>query len=107
MTRSSALKLAAAVLAIAVVACSDTTAPSVNCKGSLEVDIHTTKFGSDTAVSCVFPPPDTVYTPPDTIFTPPDTIYTPPDTVYLPPDTTGTGRCHPAHPRHPHDKDCS
>ena len=50
-----------------LVACSEPTAPTVECQGTLEVTVTVTRFGADTAVVCAFPtdstpppqPPDT------------------------------------------------
>jgi len=49
-----------------LLACTEPTAPTVDCQGELEVTIRVTHQGSDTTVACVFPPvpPDTVYLPP-------------------------------------------
>ena len=59
-------------------ACSETTAPAIECRGALEVTITR----RDTVVACVVAPPDTVRLPPDTVVTPPDTVRVPGDTVY-------------------------
>lgn len=72
---------------LCLAACSDSTAPDVRCDGLVAVDIHSTRFGTDTMVACTFPPPDTVVVV-DTVRTPPDTVTVPPDTVYIP------RRCH-------------
>lgn len=45
------------VVALLLAACADPTAPTVRCDGELEVTITVTRFGQDTTVACVFPPP--------------------------------------------------
>jgi len=45
------------IVAFLVLGCTDPTAPTIDCQGSLEVDVHITRFGSDTTVACVFPEP--------------------------------------------------
>ena len=45
---------------LVLAACSETTSPNLICTGTVEVDIHVTRFGADTVATCVVAPPDTV-----------------------------------------------
>lgn len=62
---------------LVLAACGEETSPNLICTGTVEVDIHVTRFGADTTARCVVAPPDTIWVPPDTVVTPPDTVYLP------------------------------
>jgi hypothetical protein len=52
----------ALLVLLLVVGCTETTAPTVDCRGTLEVTIQVHRLGADTTVACVFPV-DTTTTP--------------------------------------------
>ena len=58
------MRLTLLACAALLIGCSEATAPTVDCQGELQVDIHVRRFGTDTTVACVFPRDTTPPEPP-------------------------------------------
>lgn len=58
------MKTLMVLIVLMLAACSDSTAPAIDCQGELQVDIHVRRMYTDTTVVCAFPR-DTTPLPPE------------------------------------------
>lgn len=58
------MKTLIVLIVLMLAACSDSTAPAIDCQGELQVDIHVRRMYTDTTVVCAFPR-DTTPLPPE------------------------------------------
>ena len=59
------MKTLLVLIVLMLAACSDSTAPAIDCQGELQVDIHVRRMYTDTTVVCAFPRDTTPPEPPE------------------------------------------